>query len=434
MSATVSAEARRRGWRRSGVLALAAAAAGGLGSGLVTPADPAAAHEEVPGVAAVLDSVEPALPGVSVRVVTSASDQLVVAVRDEGPDVEVLGATGRPYARVSARGVDADLGDPAWYAAGQPYGAGVAPSGVTEASPERFVRVSTSPSWGFFDHRLHPAPLIQTPHAAPGATVRLESWQLQLRRGAVLATVTGHREYRRAAGTYRTEVVRAPAGLTALVLPGRPALVSVGIDTTTPGAGIHEVEIVAAGGEPLATLRPGRTEVNLASATWATTVAARTAGARAGTGVEAGVEVGVASGPGLDVRFAEYPDTPGALAWLDERAGTPTIEPPPDRLAGSSRVVTALWTIRLVVDGRPATIDGRTIWVPEAAGLAEAAGRHVRLIDRTDRPATRTWPIGAAGTGALLVGAGAWLARSRARRRRRQPDAAHSVSTHSRGR
>jgi len=190
------------------------------GAALLVTAGPAAAHSEDPQVVTVLDGVAPALPAVDVRVVTSVAPQLLLVDRGTQP-VEVLDERGRPFLRIGPRVVQADLARVATYQSQNPFGSAALPAAVTRDpdGPARFAEVATGSSYGWFDHRMHPA-AVTVPDAvrASGQPTRLTEFTIPLRVGANLATLRGHLEFRPQLGGFDTRADPPPAGLSAVVL------------------------------------------------------------------------------------------------------------------------------------------------------------------------------------------------------------------------
>ncbi|MDQ1403698.1 MAG: hypothetical protein QOG03_2014 [Actinomycetota bacterium] len=315
--------------------------------------EPAAvvAHEEVPGVRNVLDGVEPSVPGVTVQVRISAADQLVVA-NTTATDLDVLGAAGELFLRIGPGGVLANLNSPTWYLSLNPEG-GTVPAGVDAHAAPRFGRVSTEPSWGWFDHRLHPTLLARPPATNGQRVVPLSSWQVDMRYGGRAIVVRGHREYRAIAGAFRTTILTQARGTQATTLPGRLP----GIFFRLSGA--RQVTLLGEGGEPFARIGPSGAEVNEASPTWAITAATRGSFSPSG-----------AVDPAAAPRW-RHESVQAQLTWLEPRARFARDEPTaPERAA-----VLVFWTVPVTVDGAADKITGTTSWVPAAAHQPVPAAR-----------------------------------------------------------
>ncbi|MBW3536975.1 MAG: hypothetical protein KY395_04280, partial [Actinobacteria bacterium] len=187
--------------------------------------EPTAAHQEVAGVTNVLDSVEPALPeGVTIQVTRSVADQLV-AENTSGVALEVLDDEGEAFLRIGPGGVEADVASPEWHRSNSPEGLPTLPDGVSETAEPQWVNVSPDPSWGWFDHRLHEAPVAMPPAAAPGEDVVLDRWEVPMRFGETSIRVRGRRLFSRPAGWFRHEIESPIPGMRVSVLEGNvPAI------------------------------------------------------------------------------------------------------------------------------------------------------------------------------------------------------------------
>ena len=315
-----------------------------------------------------LDGVTPDLPdGVTIQVVESAATQLVAENTTETPLV-VLGAGDRPFLRISRAGVEADVTSPDFVRSNNPDGA----AGATPTSPDPapFRRISSEPSWGWFDHRLHAqAALVHEPGVA-------DRWTVPMLYGDQRVTVRGHREFRRPDGYWTSEVLDFPDGITVSVASGRlPALLVSLIGAST-------VNVAGSEGEPMIRMTAGRVEVNDASPTWAVT----------GRGTD-GFVFGGHSGEAWRVASLGR-----SITWLEPRAAQPVRGREPIR-----------WSIPVTVDGDPDRITGRTRFV---AGDDNAA-------DPVDRKA-QVWRIAVAivlGVGLAALAAGfltlRWLEKRR---------------------
>lgn len=348
---------------------VAASAAPGIG------VRPAAAHEEVPGVRNVLDEVEPALPGVTVQVQTSAADQLVLENTGSTP-LEVLDERGQPFLRIGPAGVEANQAAPAWYLSNSPTGQIAIPPDATPTAPARWVVVAADPSWGWFDHRLHQTILT----AAPERRGRIESWKVPIRAGDRTAEIRGHREFAPPSGSFVARLTGpVPPGLTVNVAPGTvPAFFL----TADPGAG--DVVILGEEGEPFARLTAAGAEVNEASPSWPLTAASL------GRRVEG--RVGAQEPPRwTSVRPQRQ------LTWLERRAHYPEEEPPDAVRHAGQEADVADWSVPLTVAGTPATLTGVVRWIP-----AKRTAEEPPATGGDEEP--RMSPLALFGAGAVVLG------------------------------
>lgn len=307
----------------------------------------AGAHEGLPGLTNVLDSVTPPVPGVGVQVVASVADELVVSNPTPTP-LEVLAESGQPFLRIDASGVKANLNSASWYLDNDPIGAAPVPARAVPGAPADWVQVSAAPSWGWFDHRLHAQSLAVPPTTKRGVAVRVSSWLVPMTYGHEAVTVRGHRQYRVPTGYLTSVLLGGPPGpgLEAGVVGGAlPAffLRSNAADT---------VVVLGPRGEPVAKLGPSGTSVNLASPTWVVTAEAQ--------GQQPQVVVDPAGAPVWE-SISALP----RLTWLEPRAGYGPAEPPTAVQRRSSPTVLIRWHVPLVLaSGRHLQLTGETLWVP----------------------------------------------------------------------
>lgn len=351
---------------------------------LAAPSTPARSHSADPRVVTVLDAVEPALPpGAAVTVVASIADQVVATNATTAP-LDVLDLRGRPFLRISSAGVLADLASPDWYSTNGPAASLPVPKGVDTgpSAPPRWARVTTDPSWGWFDHRLHDANRVLPPRVLNGRqTVLLQRFSVPMTYGGAPLVARGRVEFRPVLGTLSTEVISAPSGLTATVAQGRAPALFVRAD---PG---RKVVVTGSDGQPFAELTAGGARVRAASPTWREDRRSRGLALPVGTAT-----VTVGGGP--------------SLAWMDDRLRYAPGVPPDDVVRASRPTVVGRWEVPVVVDGIAAVVTGRTRWVPVASGASRERGGGTPVLP---------WALGA---GALLVlGAGALVVRRAGRRR-----------------
>lgn len=298
-------------------------------------AEPTVAHQEVPGVTNVLDSVEPELPaGVTIQVQRSVADQLVA---ENAGDValEVLGEESEAFLRIGPEGVEADVASPEWHRSNSPDGLITLPEGVSATAEPQWVRVSPDPSWGWFDHRLHEAPVTREPTVGPGEDLVLDRWEIPMRVGETPILVRGRRIFSRPAGRFHHVIESPIPGMQVSVLEGNvPA-----IFLTAPGQ--SDVELLGADGEPFARFGAEGAEVNDASPTWALT-------ARRDGEFDASGPVGA----GVKPRWRRVNPSP-QLIWLEPRA-VPPVE-------GRDHE----WSVPARWQGRSVALQGRSEWIAD---------------------------------------------------------------------
>ncbi len=312
---------------------------------------PSEAHSEIPGFRNVLDDVNPSIPGVRIEVVTSAAAQLVAENPTPTP-LEIVAVGGEGFLRIGASGVEANFASPDWYRSATPEGDGRVPSTAVAGAAPNWVRISSESTWGWFDHRLHATRADRAPAGAGGAggeggTIQLGSWTVPARYGADNITITGHREFLRPPGRFRSALTRQVEGIRAGVVDGTVPALSV---TAPPG---RSLVVLGEEGEPMVRVGPDGPEGNLASPTWLLTAASRGA---------------TPDGPvGADVEPRwESLGGGSTLTWLEPRARYPESLPPKAVLDSGESEVVVRWNVPVDLDGERASFIGTTSWVPQS--------------------------------------------------------------------
>lgn len=331
---------------------------------------PAAAHEEIPGVTNVLDSIEPAPPaGLTIQVTRSVADQVIVE-NTTSEELEVLGEDGLPFIRIGPNGVEHNRASPDLYRSYSPEGVGLAASEFTAGEPAKWVKVSEHPAWGWFDHRLHRASLARPPQAVPGQSVVLERWTIPMRYGGDPLRATGRRLYSRPTGTFRHTIVHQIPRTETSVLSGKVPALFLQVEEK-----IDELILFGVAGEPFLRFGPGSVEGNAASPTWVLTARGR-----------GSFDPEAPLGADLPPRWELVGPTP-YLAWLEPRA------------VPSEEGADFTWSIPGQLDGEPVSLRGRSVWVPlkedESGGVgdwrpAAAAGGLVLLAAAGSAVAVRS--------------------------------------------
>lgn len=352
------------------VAALTAVAAVGL-------APVASAHESSdPEIAAVLDSVTPAMPGVDLTVQTTGLGAQFVLENPTPTEVTVMSAAGDPLFRIGPEGVLGNLRSPEWYTSKVPTGNATVPERAADGGAAVWARVSDDPAWGWFDHRLHAAALSPEQKADTDPLEPFGSWTVPLSYGDALGSVDGHFEYRPPLGTFEPELSEtAPApGVTLAAMPGNPTP-AVSLENT----GSSEVVVLGDRDEPWLRVTAQGAEANELSPTWLATQDG-------------------AAGPGDATAAPRWVpvSTNGRYSFPLDRAG-----PGQDLealYAVTSREVVREWTLSLVVDGDRIDVDGTTAMTP-AAGMSGFWS---------------AWTVaGAIVAGLLLAGVAVWVVRRR---------------------
>lgn len=335
--------------RTRALLTTAVLLAGAIAAG---PQGTAAAHSADPRVVTVIDSVVPALPaGVVVQAQAGVATQLVVANPTATP-LAVVARGGEDFLRISSAGVEANLESPEFYETSNPVGsASATPPRVREGGgkgPARFVRIGTSSSWGWYDHRLHPVQVGAPANTAQAA--RIADFTVPMRYGSTAVEVRGHVEFRPLKGAFDVTADLAPdalAGVTVQVLQSSklPGLFLTNGDT-------REFTVLGRDGEPFARFGPRGLEVNAVSR----------------TRVEDQLARGAAAGPpAAEPRFELLGGT--RLSWLDARLRWKDAAPPEQALRRDEPTVLGRWEVPVEVDGTLVALTGEIRWVPTGASL-----------------------------------------------------------------
>jgi hypothetical protein len=314
-----------------------------LGAVLVVTS-PAQAHEADPRIVTTLDAVEPALPAdVVVQVQAGIATQLVAS--NPTPTVlEVLDDAGRPFLRLSSGGVQGDVGSAAFFTTSNPTGA--ASDAARDRAP-RWVRISGGHSWGWYDHRLHPAPI--EPPADVDREVRLGGWEVPLRYGDQEVAAVGSIRFRPLLGSFLVSVDPAPEGLTVQALQGRLPGLFLSAEPGTP------VTVLGRDGERFLRISDAGVEVNRSSRTHVEDRAARGE---------------VAGPPSTTPDFHLVAPGGRTYTWLDTRLRYPSDLPPEDVLRVSRPTSVQRWEVPVRVGERALALTGEVTWVPEADAAA----------------------------------------------------------------
>ncbi|SNS32481.1 hypothetical protein SAMN06893096_103223 [Geodermatophilus pulveris] len=181
-------------------------------------------------------AVEPALPGVAVRVL-SFGDELEL-LNATATDVEVPGYSGEPYLRIGPDGVWRNANSPATYVNLDRFGRTALPAHADPAAEPDWVQVSTEPGYVWHDHRTHwmsEGLLPPAVAADPTRAHRVSAWAVPVVHGGVAAQVRGELTWSpppRARAVWPVSVLLALAPVAAALLARGPrplgALMAVG--------------------------------------------------------------------------------------------------------------------------------------------------------------------------------------------------------------
>jgi hypothetical protein len=312
---------------------------------------PASAHESDPRIVTAVDEVVPALPAdVVVQVQAGIATQLVAA-NPTATVLEVVGSGGRPFLRLSAEGVFADVQAEEFFTTSSPTGA--SPGADTGGAP-RWVRISEGSSWGWYDHRLHPGEL--TAPADTRSEALLGEFSVPLRYGERTVEVRGTVRFRPLLGSFLVSADPGPEGLSVQALPGRLPGVFLSVP---PGP---DVLVQGRDGEPFLRITAAGVEVNTSSRTHVEDRQAR--------GEQAGP-------PAPTPTFELVGPGTRSYTWLDVRLRYPQDLPPADVLRADRPSVVQEWQVPVSVAGAPAALTGDVTWVPEADAAQQVVGAAV---------------------------------------------------------
>ncbi|HEV2820759.1 MAG TPA: hypothetical protein VGW11_09655, partial [Solirubrobacteraceae bacterium] len=329
-------------------------------------AAPASAHESSPQVRTEIERITPALPdGVEIDLTESISTQLTVVNRTDTP-LEVLDAQGEPFLRIGPDGVQADITSAAWYETNDPTGVGGLPERIAqrlEGDPEpRFATVASEPSWGWFDHRMHPEPVTSVPTEIlrdGRREVTLADWEVTLRYGEQEITVDGRLFFQPVLGRFEQRMTSpSTLGQAAFVqlLPGDvPALF-------VDNAGTEPITVLGREGEPFVRIGPAGVEVNVRSPSHVDDQRLQ------------GESPEVAADADAQPLWREMADVP-RYNWLEPRAAYQRERPPEEVLQSGESQTLLEWAVPVRLgDGTTREITGRTTWLPTSPPAVQGEG------------------------------------------------------------
>lgn len=215
-------------------------------------AGPAAAHDFERRLRPVVAGVTPSIPGVTVQVRTVVAPAL--EVRNRTPQtLELLGGDGLPFARLGPRGVEANVASPDLYRTNAPVAGTSVPALAKPRASPVWVRISPTPAWSWFEHRLD----------ARAAQVG-DSWAIPARLGDRNVRFTGRWESAIVRGVFLTVVDGTRPrvdGLSVEVLSGQPALL---VQNTTG----ELLEVADAQGRPFVRIDPSGVRMRRSGGPW----------------------------------------------------------------------------------------------------------------------------------------------------------------------
>jgi len=386
--------------------ALAACAVALIGLTVGPAAPPAGAHAGDGLSQPIFETMSPTVAGVTIQVAYSANYQFIVSNTSAQP-LTFLADSGEPFLEIGPDGVRGNFASPTFYNSNDPGGRDTFPP---QAKPGPDVapiwkKLSRQPSWGWYDHRLHPAEYYVPPEIIKAKKVAvLGRWLVPLRYGDQAGELQGRFEYRPPFGAYsmvQKSSQEPAAGITIQVVSASvvPA-VFVKNDSPTP------VVVLGGQGEPFVRIGPkgGVTEVNVKSPTWVEVQQA--------LGKDPSDEADATAEP----KWQQVAPNP-AWNWLEFRAAAPKSDPPQPVIDAGKAVTIKTWSIPYLIGAKRGSIDGITEWVPIAELQKRMAGGG-SLPGRAKGGGSNTGVYAGVGLAVALVAAGIWLVSSRVRSRR----------------
>ncbi len=337
---------------------------------LVTgPTVPAEAHTGDNLSRPVFEKIDPDIPGMDVEVVYTANYQFLVA-NPTPTELVVLAVTGEPFIRIGPDGAFGNFNSPSWYNSNVPDG--LLPNQIPKRAKEGpdvtpdWVKVSKDPSWGWYDHRLHPVERYVDKRVQQSRVpVTLEHWEVPVKYGDKPAKIKGRIEYKPQLGTYEA-VLRSPekpaADVTVAVVSAQvPAIY---LQNNSP----QTVTVLGAKNEPFVRIGP-TVEVNLHSPSYIQMqqAIAKTAEASEEVGQQ---EANAESAP----NWQEVQKSP-QWRWLEFRAAPPPGDPPKELTEREDPTTVKTWKVPIMIGETQTEISGITQFVPIAKIQERARGR-----------------------------------------------------------
>lgn len=330
---------------------------------------PAEAHSGDLLAKPIFERIDPAIPGLEVQVVYTANYQFLVT-NPTPTELVVVASTGEPFIRIGPDGAFGNFNSPSWYNSNVPDG--LLPNQIPKrAKPGANVepdwaRVSKDPSWGWYDHRLHPVErYLQKEVLESTEPVNLGPWDVPVRYGEQEAKIKGRFEYKPQLGTYEA-ILRSdtnPAeGVTVQVVSAQvPALY---LQNTSP----QSVTVLGAEGEPFVRIGP-EVEVNLHSPSYIQMQQAisKTAASAEDVGK---VEADAQSPPNW-----QHVQKSPQWRWLEFRAAPPPGDPPKELAQRQDPTTVKTWKVPVLIGDNRIEVTGITRFVPIANVRERSRGR-----------------------------------------------------------
>jgi hypothetical protein len=330
--------------RKSGVLVLALTTAL---TGMVAPS--ASGHGGDMLAKPIIERVRPQVEGVVAEVAFSVNFEVIL--ENKSPtEVSVIAPTGEAFLRIGPQGVFANWTSPFWFDSNSPAGAGRMPDWVKPGpeNPPDWRRVSADPSWGWYDHRLHPVERYVDPKIkAKRQTARLGNFSIPIRYGDQDGGIEGYFEYKPPLGSWKTVLKSSetPAEGVKVGIVSSNIIPALYVENNSP----KTVTVLGREDEPFVRLGP-KAEVNVASPLY--------------------VEIAQAKGetPNASADAQAPPNwqevgTRPRYGWLELRARPPS-EPPKKAVESKSSTDVVKWSVPMVIGEERVKLAGVTQFVP----------------------------------------------------------------------
>lgn len=325
------------------------------------PPPAAEAHMGDSRIEPTLEQIEPEIPDLHAEVAFTANYQFVVE-NPSANEVVILADTGEPFVRIGSEGAFGNFNSPSWYNSNVPDGL------LPEQIPERaeagadvepaWVRVSREPSWGWYDHRLHPGQRVLDEEVLEATeTVDLGPWEVPIRYGDTEGRIRGRFEYKPQLGIYESRL-RSPerpvegvrVGVVSAQIP------AIYLENTSE----RTVTVLGMEDEPFVRIGP-HVEVNLHSPTY---VRMEQAEGRTPT-AEADAD--------LAPQWRRIQESP-RWRWLEFRAAPPEGDPRQEWVRREDPTTVKTWDVPVIIGEDRSEISGITQFVPIAEARARAGG------------------------------------------------------------